>query len=214
MLSLNLVIDVSRLPGVSVTALAGLLMWAPPVYGDGPVAVATWYAIIYFVLSCGFTAALQSMMAAVQELMPDAKSISQQTALGQPVNLMAYTITGLVFPSIAFTQAPDDATVGNACCVQPLQRCQLSDNNVLSCACFVNNEDFDMKNITYAKKYPSLFSKCKSTLDNANSVKSASPFNASKCNMVVNDASSTNNVLTPSSSQAQKFIYAASFSFS
>ena len=55
-----------------------------------------------------FTAALQSMMAAVQELMPDAKSISQQTALGQPINLMAYTITGLVFPSIAFTQAPDE----------------------------------------------------------------------------------------------------------
>ena len=40
------------------------------------------------------------MMAAVQELMPDAKSISQQTALGQPINLMS-TITGLVFPSIA-----------------------------------------------------------------------------------------------------------------
>ena len=115
-------------------------MWAPPVYGDGPAAIATWYAVIYFVLSCGFTAALQSMMAAVQELMPDAKSISQQTALGQPVNLMAYTITGLIFPSIAFTQAPDDATVDNGCCVQPLQRCQLSDNNVLPCACFVNNE--------------------------------------------------------------------------
>ena len=59
------------------------------------------------------------------------------------------------------------------------------------------------KNITHF-----CFRKCKSTLDNDNnSVKSASlAFNASKCNMVVNDASSTNNVLTPSSSQAQKFM--------
>ena len=192
--------------GVPITALAGLFMWAPPVYGDGPAAIATWYAVIYFVLSCGFTAALQSMMAAVQELMPDAKSISQQTALGQPINLMAYTITGLVFPSIAFTQAPDDATIDNNCCIQPLQRCELSDNKVLPCACFVNNDNSNNNNtIIYKKNYdPLLISKCKPAFDDNNAKSASLGFNSSNCN-VLDDVSSTNNGLTSSSSQVQNF---------
>ena len=35
--------------GVPITALSGLFMWAPPVYGDGPAAIATWYGVIFFV---------------------------------------------------------------------------------------------------------------------------------------------------------------------
>ena len=166
--------------GVPITAFAGLFMWVPPVYGGGPEAIAAWYAVIYFVLSCGFTAALQSMMAAVQELMPDAKSISQQTALGQPINLMAYTITGLVFPSIAFTQAPDDSTIKVGCCVQPLQRCTLSDHEILPCPCF--DDGNTTLGTSETKAYSSLLiSKCTPTLDNSVTAASTA-WNASGCN--------------------------------
>ena len=129
------------LVGVPLTALSGLLMWLPPTYGQGPAAIAVWYGVVYFLLATGFTAALQSIMAAVQELMPDAKSLSQQVALGQPVNLIAYTMAGLVIPSIAFTEAPDGATVGTSCCIQPLQRCVGSDK-MSTCSCYENSTHF------------------------------------------------------------------------
>jgi Na+/melibiose symporter-like transporter len=127
--------------GVPLTAVAGFVMWVPPTYGLGSAAIATWYGVVYFLLANGFTAALQSIMASIQELMPDAKSVAQQVAISQPINLIAYTIAGLVIPSIAFTEAPDDATTGSSCCVQPLQRCLVNDK-ISSCSCFVNSTHF------------------------------------------------------------------------
>jgi len=137
--------------GVPLTGLAGFVMWVPPTYGGGPTAIAVWYAVVYFLLANGFTAALQSIMASVQELMPDAKSVAQQVALGQPINLIAYTIAGLVIPSIAFTEAPTDAVLETHCCVQPLQRCVVTDA-MSSCACFTNATHF----------VPSLVQQCSS----------------------------------------------------
>lgn len=123
--------------GVPITSLGAVLMWIPPVRGAH--AAEAWYGVVYFVIAMGFTAALQSIMATVQELMHDAKEIAVQTGLGQPVNLVSYTIAGLVAPAIAFTEAPPSEMTGG-CCVQPLQRCgTLSD---LDCGCFQNATHF------------------------------------------------------------------------
>ena len=140
----------------------------PPVYGQGPIAIAFWYGFVYFLLANGFTAALQSILAAIQEIMPDAKSVAQQIAIGQPVNLIAYTVAGLVIPSIAFTEAPDEATVGNTCCVQPLQRC-IADDKMSSCNCFFNATHFVLP----------LVQQCGSTFE-GNTANIG--FNHSKCN--------------------------------
>ena len=154
--------------GTPITAVAGFVMWCPPVYGQGPVAIAVWYAIVYFVLANGFTAALQSIMAAIQELMPDAKSLAQQVALGQPVNLIAFTVAGLILPLIAFTEAPDDGTLGSSCCVQPLQRC-VAEEKMSTCSCFMNSTHF----------VSSLVKQCSSLAGPSASF----GYNVSKCNM-------------------------------
>ena len=48
------------------------------------------------------------------------KAVAVQTALGQPVNLVSYTIAGLVAPAIAFTGLHGEM---RGYCMQTLQRC-------------------------------------------------------------------------------------------
>lgn len=121
--------------GVPVTAAGAVMLWIPPVRSGSPGAAEAWYGVVYFVIAMGFTAALQSIMATVQELMHDAREIAVQTGLGQPVNLVSYTIAGLVAPAIAFTEAPPSDMTGG-CCVQPLQRCDAYVG--LDCGCYAN----------------------------------------------------------------------------